>query len=463
AYGIITTIDDLEEAIKPVRKGTEGAKITAPSKLVKGDDLELGSGATPVFTVPDSHNFLSDEVSYLAFEKQGSLQLAAATIMFSFHVNKIEDWQALFSKDAKDFGDGGHLTAWVTDKGGIVVRIQSGDKNFYLEIENAVKAGQTYDFALSFGADGAELYLDGVRMAYDREITENWLDNSEALIIGGSGTNADPGTVSSVWSRLDGEITNFAVYDEQLVASDIDDGTPRVGFEYFAKSLAKYSFAQDSAGDLVVSIDGSSVEVAADTRFISFKDGTIAVFDAQFGSPAADRLDGGDASDLLIGNDGNDVFYAGGNDDFVFGGSGDDNLYGRDGSDKMFGGLGDDYLDGGSQSDILYGDEGDDEIKGEDGNDLMYGGLGDDYIYGHSWGDGGTAKNDRVVYAGNFADFEIEVETFHNSSRGEDVDRLIITDSASGGLDGFYEGKDRLMDIDFLIFADQTVAVTDLL
>jgi hypothetical protein len=40
---------------------------------------------------------------------------------------------------------------------------------------------------------------------------------------------------------------------------------------------------------------------------------------------------------------------------------------------------------------------------------------------------------------------------------------VIVTDSASGGVDGYYEGRDRLLDIDYLVFADQTVAVADIL
>ena len=40
---------------------------------------------------------------------------------------------------------------------------------------------------------------------------------------------------------------------------------------------------------------------------------------------------------------------------------------------------------------------------------------------------------------------------------------LIVTDSASGGLDGYYEGRDYLIDINQLVFADQTVNIDDLL
>ena len=464
AYGIIADISDLQEALDPLSHGKSGPKIKAPKKLIQGEDLTLESGAKPVFTVPGSHHFLSDSESYLAFQDKTSLQMPAATIMFSFRLDEVTDWQALFSKDAKDYGAGGHTAAWVTDTGNIVVRIQSGERSHYLEIENAVQAGQTYDFALSFGPKGAELYLDGVRMSYDRDITLDWQHNSEALIIGGSGSGADPGTLSSVWSRLAGDIENFAIYDQQLSASDIAGTALRDGFVYQSGVMTDYRIS--SAGADGVKVQGGSegpMTLGSETRFISFQDGTVALDNIRFGTAKAEEIRGSEASDIIYAYGADDVIVAGENDDFVFGGTGEDQIYGQDGRDQLFGGAGDDYLDGGNQNDRLFGGAGDDQIKGGQGADLINGGWGDDYIYGNSWGDAGTSNNDRVVYDGVFADYSFSTKTSYNSTRGVDVDRLVVTDSASGGADGFYEGKDILMDIDFLVFADQTVAVADLL
>ncbi|PCH67324.1 MAG: hypothetical protein COC12_11565 [Rhodobacteraceae bacterium] len=149
--------------------------------------------------------------------------------------------------------------------------------------------------------------------------------------------------------------------------------------------------------------------------------------------------------------------------DTLFGGSGNDALYGSAGHDTLVGGAGNDRLYGGNGIDILKGGTGDDDLYGDTGNDRLYGGLGDDDLFGHAWNDGGNASNDRAYFDGNLADFTFETKTWYDSRRGETVTQLIVTDSADGGLDGFYEGKDRLMDIDQLVFADQSVAFDDLL
>ena len=70
---------------------------------------------------------------------------------------------------------------------------------------------------------------------------------------------------------------------------------------------------------------------------------------------------------------------------------------------------------------------------------------------------------DRAVFDGNLADYTFETTIYHDGNRGGNVTRLTVTDSASGGLDGFYEGRDYLIDIDLLVFADQTVAFDDLI
>jgi Ca2+-binding RTX toxin-like protein len=151
------------------------------------------------------------------------------------------------------------------------------------------------------------------------------------------------------------------------------------------------------------------------------------------------------------------------NDDLLRAGAGDDDLYGDDGRDQLIGGTGNDRLFGGSDADVLKGGSGDDDLYGDSGNDRLYGGLGDDDLFGHAWNDGGNASRDRAYFDGNLADFTFETKSWFDTRRGETVTQLIVTDSASGGSDGFYEGRDRLMDIDQLVFADQSVAFDDLL
>lgn len=91
------------------------------------------------------------------------------------------------------------------------------------------------------------------------------------------------------------------------------------------------------------------------------------------------------------------------------------------------------------------------------------GGLGDDDIYGHAWDDSGRARNDRAVFDGDFADFSFEAASWCDGNCGKMVTEWIVTDKANGGNGGFYEGRDRLNDIDVLVFADQSIAFDTLI
>ena len=151
-------------------------------------------------------------------------------------------------------------------------------------------------------------------------------------------------------------------------------------------------------------------------------------------------------------------------DDLLRGEAGDDDLRGGRGADRLDGGAGNDRLYGGEDNDVLRGGDGADQLYGEGGNDKLYGGLGDDRFYGHLWNDAGNAGKDRVYFDGEFDDYSFDTATWTDKYRGGAVvTQLTVTDSADGGADGFYEGADRLIDIDLLVFADRTVAFDDLL
>lgn len=86
------------------------------------------------------------------------------------------------------------------------------------------------------------------------------------------------------------------------------------------------------------------------------------------------------------------------------------------GDNAISGGTAGDELNGGEGADEILGNDGNDTIKGEGGNDTITGGAGDDNI------DGG-AGIDTAVFAGAFADYEVNVATMQ------------VTHTASGDVD----------------------------
>ena len=158
----------------------------------KGDQLELGHDA--------------------------AWELSNGTISFSFVADEPEGWDrdTLFSKDAKYNGEGGHLGAWVRN-GGVEVRFQSEDGEIYLKSgAGTVEAGQEYDFAFSFGEEGAHLYLDGVKVDAEHDFTVNLASNTEGLTLGANTwcrTDSNPEWRSDYF---DGTIENFLIFDQAL-------------------------------------------------------------------------------------------------------------------------------------------------------------------------------------------------------------------------------------------------------
>jgi Ca2+-binding RTX toxin-like protein len=111
--------------------------------------------------------------------------------------------------------------------------------------------------------------------------------------------------------------------------------------------------------------------------------------------------------------------------------SGNDTLYGFGGADALKVTSGTNLLDAGDGDDTLWGGDGTDTLVGGAGNDGLYGGLG----------------TDTAVYAGNYADYVFAKDKYTHT---------YWTVTGPG------EGTDTIADVEFLKFADRTVAVADL-
>ncbi|PRY25370.1 hemolysin type calcium-binding protein [Aliiruegeria haliotis] len=464
AYGIVKAATDIAEAMTPEAGAKDRGKIKAPfANLPKGKDLVLEKGIKPVLAVPTKQFFSDDVADAMIFQHSPKLALTQGTVAFRFKVGQELNWQGLFSKDAEDYGKGGHVSAIVEDDGDLVVRVQTKMESQWFSAPGAIKPGSAHDFAYSFGPKGVAFYLDGVKFAYDPNLKVNWSSNPEALIVGGIGWRNKSGSSDDVIGRFDGMIDDFAVYGRQVDSQTLYGDAARKNYVYIDGKAASFDFAEKKSGALLISKGNKTKNVDAGTKQVVFDDMTVDPDNVRIGTGRADEIEGSNASDIVMAGNGDDRVNGHGHDDVLFGGNGDDALYGSGGQDQLFGQNGDDYIDGGDHDDILKGGSGNDQLKGGNGNDRFFGGTGDDFIFGQSWGDAGTARNDRAVFSGNFADYRFETETMGNSSRGKDMKVLVVTDRANGGRDGIYEGRDKLVDIDVLVFADRSVDFMDLI
>ncbi|MEM8728862.1 MAG: LamG-like jellyroll fold domain-containing protein [Pseudomonadota bacterium] len=465
AYGIVHGIVDLKEALAPLTTSKNLAPIKAKgSELAKAGALDTASSATPVFAVTGQTVFDGADRDALGFETAMDVTPNKGTVAFRFTADEIDGTQVLFSKDAEGYGDGGHTSIYINETGDLQVRIQDESNSHYFDVDYAITAGQSYELAFSFGANGAHLYLNGARMAYDKAIKINWSDNEEAIVVGAGGWSNTSGTLDDINSYFSGTISDVMVFDRQLTAKSVFGAYKGDDVMTFSGRVQDYAFSRNEQnGVLTLTKDGKSAKIGQDITYLSFKDMTVRPGEVFLQSGGQDTVYGRDGSDVIEGRGGADNLHGRGNDDMIRGGNGDDKIYGGDGLDKLFGQGGQDQIYGGDMSDALYGGADQDWLYGEAGNDRFYGGLGDDYIYGHTWHEEGNSKKDYAYFDGRFKDYSFSTESWYHGSRGETVTRLIVTDSADGGFDGYYEGADRLMDIDKLVFDDTTVKFADLI
>lgn len=98
-------------------------------------------------------------------------------------------------------------------------------------------------------------------------------------------------------------------------------------------------------------------------------------------------------------------------------------------------------MHGSSGNDIFIGDVRDDDLRGNAGNDTLRGGSGNDTL------DGGLG-NDKAAFTGNATDYDISINQYGT---------ITVTDTVSGR-----DGTDTLQGIEFLQFADRSLAPSDI-
>ncbi len=132
----------------------------------------------------------------------------------------------------------------------------------------------------------------------------------------------------------------------------------------------------------------------------------------------------GFANDYIdLGNE-KHIIFAGDGNDYIKTGNGKDIVFGEGGHDKMVGENAKDTFDGGSGCDLMYGNNGEDTFDGGSGNDYINGGLAkDNAIYHHPIGEYQMREDGPASYT-----------IWHP-----------------------LDGKDTLIDVETLIFADGVV------
>ncbi len=278
-----------------------------------------------------------------------AFEAESGTVMMWVRPDDLGGDQGLFSKDSKNYDDGGHLHIEL-DGSKVKVRLQGRENENEDFSSHTVESpsgtaqeGQWMQVAFTWGATGMALYVNGTLVDTD-SFTGGIEDNQEPIVMGASQTHSGDQSTSGLREFFEGAMDEVAFFGTAL-----------------------------------------SDEAIADT----FTAGSW-----NLGSD--DEIEAGSGDDVVYGGAGDDEIEGESGDDELHGGAGEDDIDGGSGHDTIYGDAGDDKIEGGSGDDTIYGGEGDDEIDGDSGNDLIVGGLGDDEI------DGGLG--DDIIIGGDGAD-----------------------------------------------------------
>ncbi len=121
------------------------------------------------------------------------------------------DAQTLFSTDARGYGDGGHLTIYISACGEIVVRHQTDDDSHYYS-GGKVVPGEPVQMSYSFGPNGSVLSVNGAVVDTGCE-AHTMAGDTNPICIGANLSNACEGSANHIRGYFNGEIDRVAIYD----------------------------------------------------------------------------------------------------------------------------------------------------------------------------------------------------------------------------------------------------------
>ncbi len=201
------------------------AQVTAPGAM----DVDASHFTNPedvddaVVGLP-THTF--DGVDdYLVVAHENAFKQNYATIAFTFATDDASQKQGLISKDARGYGDGGHMTIFIK-KRRIYVRLQSTVKSFTIRSPK-IQSNVAYDVAFTYGRYGMNLYVNGDRVAHRNYrggmgATRHGSGNTEDFVIGADASRSNEGENDNLRWFFQGTMEDIRFVDEELRGDQID-------------------------------------------------------------------------------------------------------------------------------------------------------------------------------------------------------------------------------------------------
>ncbi len=185
----------------------EGAAFTSDGYSCQAIDFD---GNNDHILVPHNDDFL----------------LSNGAISVWFNLDNLSGTQALFTKDASGFEDGGHVQVTVNNNGRIDVRHQTNAASESVNTaNNAVQANQWHHLVYSFGTQGAKLYLDGQLLIDNDDYFNGIATNADDWVFGASNSGRSRGDsdVANLRDFMEGRLDDIKLYRNQPTDQQVLD------------------------------------------------------------------------------------------------------------------------------------------------------------------------------------------------------------------------------------------------
>ncbi|MEL6209086.1 MAG: Ig-like domain-containing protein, partial [Pseudomonadota bacterium] len=141
-------------------------------------------------------------------------EVAEGTLAFTFTADDVDGREFLFSKDSGGYDTGGHAGVYIQD-GKIVARFQDLTTTYVAETAALVTVGAQTHVAVTFGAAGLSIYVNGVEAASD-SYTGGLTGNQEPIVLGANQWASGDLVANKLRDGFDGTLETFELYDVAL-------------------------------------------------------------------------------------------------------------------------------------------------------------------------------------------------------------------------------------------------------
>ncbi|WP_425053528.1 cadherin-like domain-containing protein [Psychromarinibacter sp. S121] len=200
--------DTFTYAVEDGTGGTDTATVT----------VTVSGVPDPVYSAAGATEFNGTAGGVLEIPHSAIYELPEGTIAFSFIAADTNGAQGLFTKDASGYVGGGNHFALFLDGTTLRARFQDGSSEVYINHAGIV-AGEEYEIAVTFGAGGSALWVDGV-MVGSSPLVMDWTQNVEVIQWGGRGWGSASGQ-TGFDAPFEGVIADRQIYDTALSSTDI--------------------------------------------------------------------------------------------------------------------------------------------------------------------------------------------------------------------------------------------------